>query len=56
MTAIPGTKRRVYLEENASAADLVLDAETLTALDEAVPAGEVAGERYTPIAMSAIQE
>ncbi|SNS83729.1 Predicted oxidoreductase [Streptosporangium subroseum] len=56
VTAIPGTKRRVYLEDNVAAADLVLDAETLMALDEAVPAGAVAGERYTPVAMSAIQE
>ncbi|GAA4569277.1 aldo/keto reductase [Planotetraspora kaengkrachanensis] len=56
VTAIPGTKRRVYLEDNVAAADLVLDAETLAALDEAVPAGAVAGERYTPIAMSAVQE
>lgn len=56
MTAIPGTKRRVYLEENVAAADLVLDAETLTALDEAVPTGAVAGERYSPMGMSTIQE
>jgi aryl-alcohol dehydrogenase-like predicted oxidoreductase len=56
VTAIPGTKRRVYLEDNVAAADLVLDAETLAALDEAVPAGAVAGERYAPVAMSAIQE
>jgi aryl-alcohol dehydrogenase-like predicted oxidoreductase len=55
-TAIPGTKRRVYLEENVAAADLVLDAETLTALDEAVPTGAVAGERYSPMGMSTIQE
>jgi aryl-alcohol dehydrogenase-like predicted oxidoreductase len=55
-TAIPGTKRRVYLEENVAAAGLVLDAETLTALDEAVPTGAVAGERYSPMGMSTIQE
>jgi aryl-alcohol dehydrogenase-like predicted oxidoreductase len=56
MTAIPGTKRRTYLEENVAAAGLVLDAETLTALDEAVPAGAVAGERYSPMGMSTVQE
>ncbi|TQL98542.1 aryl-alcohol dehydrogenase-like predicted oxidoreductase [Actinoallomurus bryophytorum] len=55
-TAIPGTKRRVYLEENVAAAGLVLDAGTLTALDEAVPTGAVAGERYSPMGMSTIQE
>lgn len=56
VTAIPGTKRRVYLEENVAAAGLVLDAGTLTALDEAVPTGAVAGERYSPMGMSTVQE
>ncbi|WP_344049610.1 aldo/keto reductase [Planotetraspora silvatica] len=56
VTAIPGTKRRVYLEDNVAAADVALDAETLAALDEAIPVGAVAGERYTSVAMSAIQE
>ncbi|WP_090937144.1 aldo/keto reductase [Nonomuraea jiangxiensis] len=55
VTAIPGTKRRAYLEDNVAAADIELDNATLAMLDEAVPAGAVAGERYTPIAMSAIQ-
>jgi aryl-alcohol dehydrogenase-like predicted oxidoreductase len=56
VTAIPGTKRRTYLEENASAADLTLDTHTLAALEEAVPVGAVAGERYVPAAMRAIEE
>ncbi len=43
---IPGTKRVRYLEENAAAADLVLTREHLDALDDAVPADAVAGERY----------
>lgn len=43
VTAIPGTKRRVYLEENAAAADVVLDAADLAALDAAVPVGAAAG-------------
>lgn len=56
VTAIPGTKRRTYLEENVAAAGLRLDERTLAALEKAVPADEVAGERYVPAAMSAIQE
>jgi aryl-alcohol dehydrogenase-like predicted oxidoreductase len=43
---IPGTKRRPYLEQNAAAADLVLDAEDLAALDAAMPRGAAVGERY----------
>ncbi|MFI6086236.1 aldo/keto reductase [Streptomyces sp. NPDC051217] len=56
VTAIPGTKRRAYLEENAAAATLTVDADTLNALSEAIPADEVAGERYVTQAMRAIQE
>jgi aryl-alcohol dehydrogenase-like predicted oxidoreductase len=43
---IPGTKRRRYLEENAAAVDLRLDAADLAALDAAFPQGAAAGERY----------
>jgi aryl-alcohol dehydrogenase-like predicted oxidoreductase len=43
---IPGTKRRTYLEQNVAAADLVLDQATLDALEEAVPMGSIAGDRY----------
>ncbi|WP_371783832.1 aldo/keto reductase [Streptosporangium subroseum] len=43
---IPGTKRLRYLEENAAAADVTLTTAQLAALDTAVPAGAVAGERY----------
>jgi aryl-alcohol dehydrogenase-like predicted oxidoreductase len=43
---IPGTKRVRYLEENVAAADAVLDAADLAALEEAVPRGAVAGPRY----------
>jgi aryl-alcohol dehydrogenase-like predicted oxidoreductase len=56
VTAIPGTKRRKYLEENAAAAEVTLKAQTLAALEEAVPVGAVAGERYVPAAMRAIEE
>jgi aryl-alcohol dehydrogenase-like predicted oxidoreductase len=44
---IPGTKRRKYLEENAAAADIELTGEDLSRIEEAVPRGSAAGERYT---------
>ena len=43
---IPGTKRRTYLEENAGAVDVKLSDEDVAALDSALAANEVAGERY----------
>ena len=43
---IPGTKRRTYLESNAAAADIVLSAEDVAALDAAFPIGAAAGARY----------
>ena len=48
---IPGTRRITYLEENAGAADLHLTAAQLDALEQALPATEVAGERYAPAAL-----
>src|SRR3954447_25512434 len=43
---IPGTKRVKYLEENVAAASVTLTDEDLAALEEAVPRGAVAGDRY----------
>ena len=43
---IPGTKRRLYLEENVGSADVRLTPEDLAALDEIMPVGVVAGDRY----------
>ena len=43
---IPGTKRRERLEENAAAADVTLADEDLRRIEEAIPRGSVAGERY----------
>ncbi|MFJ4849631.1 MULTISPECIES: aldo/keto reductase [unclassified Streptomyces] len=56
VTAIPGTKRRAYLEENVAAAALTLDADTLGNLEEVIAADEVTGERYVVEGMKAIQE
>ena len=46
IVAIPGTKRRSYLEQNAAAADIVCSAADLAALEAAVPRDAAAGERY----------
>ena len=43
---IPGTKRIKYLEENAAAAVVQLSADEITRLEQAIPAGSVAGDRY----------
>jgi aryl-alcohol dehydrogenase-like predicted oxidoreductase len=51
---IPGTKRHHYLEENVAAADLRLGAAELARLDAAIPAGEVAGPRYSESMMTYI--
>ncbi len=51
---IPGTKRRKYLEENAAAVDVHLSPAEVAELEAAVPASEVAGERYAPAGMKAI--
>jgi aryl-alcohol dehydrogenase-like predicted oxidoreductase len=45
---IPGTKRVAYLEENADAAEIELTANDLALLDEVIPRGAVAGDRYPP--------
>ena len=51
---IPGTKRVKYLEENAGAAAVTLTADQLAEINSAVPAGAVAGDRYTPEGMQAV--
>jgi aryl-alcohol dehydrogenase-like predicted oxidoreductase len=43
---IPGTKRVKYLEENVAAADVELSQADLESLEQAVPRGAVAGDRY----------
>jgi aryl-alcohol dehydrogenase-like predicted oxidoreductase len=51
---IPGTKRVKYLEENAGAAEVSLTSDQLAEITSAVPAGAVAGDRYTPEGMKAV--
>jgi aryl-alcohol dehydrogenase-like predicted oxidoreductase len=44
-----------YVEENAEAAEVSLTADHLAALDEAMPVGAAAGERYPEAAMSTVE-
>ena len=49
---IPGTKRRTYLEENVAADDIRLTDDELRRIDEVLPVGAAAGDRYgdmTPV-------
>ena len=43
---IPGSKRRVTLEDSMAAVDLMLTPQDLAALDAAAPRGQTAGPRY----------
>ena len=52
---IPGTKRVQYVEENAEAADVVLTADHLAAIDEALPVGVAAGDRYPEASMRSVE-
>jgi aryl-alcohol dehydrogenase-like predicted oxidoreductase len=51
---IPGTKRRKYLEDNAGAADATLSEEDLASIEEVMPRGSAAGERYYEEQMRAV--
>ena len=51
---IPGTKRRKYLEENAGASGVELTGEDLRRIEEAMPRGSAAGERYSEEMMRAV--
>jgi len=51
---IPGTKRVRYLEQNAAAAAIRLNAEQLARLDMAFAPGAVSGERYPQAMMGTI--
>ena len=43
---IPGTKRRLYLEQNATAASIALSKSEMEMLDAVIPVGKTAGNRY----------
>ena len=52
---IPGFKRRVTMEDSAKAADVMLDANDLAALDAAAPRGGTAGPRYSEQGMRMVR-
>jgi aryl-alcohol dehydrogenase-like predicted oxidoreductase len=52
LVAIPGTKRRTYLEQNLAATAITLSPGELGQLDELAPAGVAAGDRYPPTMMA----
>lgn len=54
IASIPGTKRVKYLEENAAAADLELDAADVDKLNALFAPANIAGERYTPAGMQSL--
>lgn len=54
VVAIPGTGRRDHLEENLAAAFVELSAEEVAAVEHAVPAFAVHGERYPPFLMNLV--
>jgi aryl-alcohol dehydrogenase-like predicted oxidoreductase len=51
---IPGTKRRIYLEENVAAAAVVLDPSQMKALDDALAPDKISGPRYPAQTMAMI--
>ena len=51
---IPGTKHRRYLDENIGALDVKLTKEDLDRLDEILPPGAAAGERYHAQGMATV--
>lgn len=54
IVAIPGTKRRGYLEENVAASEISLTESELDAIEEVAPAGVAAGGRYDEAGMRAV--
>ena len=52
---IPGFKRRVTMEDSAKAADVVLGAADMAALDAAAPCGGTAGPRYSEAGMRMVR-
>jgi aryl-alcohol dehydrogenase-like predicted oxidoreductase len=51
---IPGTKRRIYLEENVAAADIELSNAEIEKLSNAIPRGAASGDRYVAASMKVL--
>ena len=54
ITAIPGSKRRDRMEENAAATDVVISADESREIDALFPQGSAAGTRYTEAGMKTL--
>lgn len=54
LVPIPGTKRRKYLEEDATAVEIQLTTSEVAELEATAPQNEIAGDRYAAPAMKAI--
>jgi aryl-alcohol dehydrogenase-like predicted oxidoreductase len=54
IVAIPGTKRRSYLEENLGALEVHLSADDLRSIEQAAPRGTAIGDRYPAVTMRLI--
>lgn len=54
IVAIPGTRSRSRLEENATASTVTLTADEVRALDEIAPKGVAAGGRYTEAGLRSV--
>ncbi len=52
---IPGTKRRVTMEDSVGAADINLSPEDIATLEAAAPVGETAGPRYSEVGMRMVR-
>jgi aryl-alcohol dehydrogenase-like predicted oxidoreductase len=51
---IAGTKRRTYLDENAEAVNVILTPADLARIDQELPSGITAGDRYESVGMSRV--
>ncbi|CCM74022.1 aldo/keto reductase [Rhizobium mesoamericanum] len=49
---IPGARKIHHLEQNAAAADIVLDASELAEINEAIPLDQIAGKRYSDASLA----
>ena len=53
---IPGTKRAKYVEQNITAASIILTENELQELETIVPLGTVIGDRYDAASMAGIDK
>jgi len=51
---IPGTKQRVYFEQNAESAGIILSQEELAAIEDVFPKDAAAGLRYPEAMMKSV--